>query len=63
MILIACFVLCLFFLVPIRLAFWMEEFFKADQKREKLKYRWSVFFAGVMITGPTLLQLVKSYLL
>jgi len=63
MILISSFVLCLFFLIPVRLAFWVEEYLKADEKHEKRKYRWSILFAGVMITGPTLLQLIKSYVL
>lgn len=63
LVLIACFVLCLFFLIPVRLAFWLEQLMNVKTKQDKLKYRLSILFAGFSITAPSLIQLVKSYLL
>lgn len=59
---ISCFVLCLFFLMPIRLAFWIEERMKADEKPELKRYRWSLFFAGISICSPSLIQLFVSFI-
>lgn len=58
---LACFLLCLFFLMPIRLAFWIVEKMNADEKPEIRKYRWSLIFAGVSICLPTLIQLFVSF--
>lgn len=61
MVLISCFVLCLFFLMPVRLAFWLEQKMNADEKPEILRYRLSLVFAGISICSPCLLQLIKSF--
>lgn len=60
-VLIACFLLCLFFLMPIRLAFWVVERMHADEKPEIRKYRWSLAFAGISICSPALIQLFASF--
>jgi hypothetical protein len=60
---LACAVLCLFFLMPVKLAFWIERLMQADAPQEKRNYRWSVVFAGMTVTAPTLIQLIKTYLL
>lgn len=62
-VLVSSFILCLFFLLPLRLAFWIEQKMHADTRREKINYRLSVLFAGTMIVAPTLVQLLKSYIL
>ncbi len=56
---IACFVLSIFFLTPVRLAFWIEQLFQIDTKQELLKFRLSLLFAGISITAPTLIALLK----
>jgi len=60
---ISCFLLCLFFLMPVRLAFWIEEKMKADQAIELKRYRLSLIFAGVSICSPSLIQLFVSFVL
>ncbi len=62
-VIISCFVLCLFFLMPIRLAFWVEEKMKADEKPEIMRYRLSILFAGVSICSPSIIQLFASFVL
>lgn len=62
-VLISCFVLCLIFLMPVRLAFWIEEKMHADSKAQTSTYRWSLFFAGISICSPSLIQLVVSFIL
>lgn len=59
-ILISTTVLCFFFLLPVRLAFWVEARMKAESPPEKKKYRWSIVFAGLMIISPTLVQIIKT---
>ncbi|MES2837599.1 MAG: hypothetical protein V4667_08750 [Bacteroidota bacterium] len=54
--------LCLFFLMPIRLAFWIEEKMKIEKKTDKIRYRFSLFFAGISICTPSLIQLLKSFI-
>lgn len=63
LILISCAVLCFFYLLPVRLAFWLDSLMHADTEREKRNYRLSILFAAVSITAPTLIQLLKSYFL
>lgn len=60
---ISCFVLCLFFLMPVRLAFWIEEKMKADEPIELKRYRLSLIFAGFSICSPSLTQLFVSFVL
>lgn len=60
---ISCFVLCLFFLMPVRLAFWIEEKMKADEAIELKRYRLSLIFAGFSICSPSLIQLFVSFVL
>lgn len=59
----SCFALCLFFLMPVRLAFWVEERMKADKKPELMHYRLSLLFAGLSICSPSLIQLFVSFVL
>ncbi|MBI2258394.1 MAG: hypothetical protein HYU67_05790 [Flavobacteriia bacterium] len=63
LVLFSCLVLCFFFLMPIRLAFWVEEKMKADKKSDVFKYRLSLIFAGISVCSPSIIQLLKSYLL
>lgn len=62
-VLLSCFVLCLFFLMPVRLAFWIEEKIKASTLKKKRKYRLSLLFAGLSICSPSIVQLIRSFLL
>lgn len=61
-VLISCFVLCLFFLMPVRLAFWIEEKINANSPKEKLNYKLSLLFAGVAICSPTIFQMIRTFL-
>lgn len=56
-------ILCLFFLMPIKLAFWIEQKMHVDSSSEKRRYRLSILFAGISITAPSWLQLIKTYML
>lgn len=62
-VILSCVMLCFFFLMPIRLAFWVEEKMKADEKPEIRRYRLSLLFAGVSICSPSLIQLFVSFVL
>ncbi len=62
-VILSCATLCLFFLMPIRLAFWVEEKMKADEKPEIRRYRLSLLFAGISICSPSLIQLFVSFVL
>lgn len=57
------FILCLFLLIPVRLAHWVEETIKAKDPVSKRKLRWSVFFAGAATTSPTWIELIKVHVL
>lgn len=61
LVLIACTVLCLFFLMPVKLAFWIEKKMNADTPQEQRRYKWSIVFAGISVSAPSLIQLVKTF--
>lgn len=63
LVVIACSILCLFFLMPVKLAFWIERLINSQTPQEIKRYRWSIFFAGISVSAPSLIQLVKTYLL
>lgn len=60
-VLISCTILCFFFLMPVRLAFWIEDRMKAVTRKEKRNYRLSLFFAGISICSPTIIQMFISF--
>ncbi len=53
--------LCLFFLVPVRLAYWVEESMMVFSGRDRWKYTLSLIFAGFMITGPVWVEIFRVY--
>ncbi|TNE55771.1 MAG: hypothetical protein EP338_03070 [Bacteroidetes bacterium] len=55
------FILCLFLLIPVRLAHWVEETVNAKDPVSKRKLRWSIIFAGVATTSPTWIELIRVY--
>lgn len=62
-VLISSAILCLFFLMPVKLAFWLEQKMHIDTVEEKRKYRLSILFAGISITAPSWIQLIKTFIL
>lgn len=57
------FIFCLFLLIPVRLAHWVEESISAQDSISKRKLRWSIIFAGAATTSPTWIELIKVYVL
>lgn len=57
------FVLCLFMLVPVRLAYWVGESISTFTPQQKWRLRFSFLFAGLSITAPVFIHWVKVYCL
>lgn len=55
--------LCLFMLVPVRLAYWVDESISTIEPAQKRKLRWSLVFAGLSMTAPPLVHFMKVYCL
>lgn len=55
--------LCLFMLIPVRLAHWVEESINARDLQSRRKLRWSIVFAGLGTISPSLIELVRVYLM
>lgn len=62
-ILLANIVLCLILLMPVRLAFWIEDKMNAENNGKIWKYRLSLVFAGASITYPVWKQLFLTYMI
>lgn len=60
-IIIANIVLCLFFLIPVRLAYWVEESMLVFTGRDRWRYALSMIFAGLMVTAPSWMELFRVY--
>jgi hypothetical protein len=58
---IANFVLCLFMLVPIRLAYWVGESISTFTPQQRRSLRFSFLFAGLSVTAPVFIHFVKTY--
>lgn len=59
--LVSNFVLCLFMLIPVRLAYWVEESMKVLTVADRCELRLSLLLSGISLIWPVLQHYINIY--